>query len=131
MTAKLGQLAKAFVVLLCLISWLEITNHCALASLASTPHEAESCCTKSEKKQPASTACCQTLQTTEQASISVPLQSVVPLPDVMFSFIDLILPVADETLAGRIHMGDPPGVRLASCLDLERCHPAFAPPYFS
>jgi hypothetical protein len=134
MGSKLGHLTKVFVVILCLIGWLEVTNHCALASLRAETAKPETCCAPQETSSvPDSrfSVCCQTLQALEQAPVQAPAFLVAALPDPLSLPQLFVRPALREAATGGIHMGDPPPRAVASCVILSRCHPAFAPPFVS
>jgi len=130
MASRLRHFARSLVVLLCLMSWLAIFNHCALAAIIPAPVDAHTCCEKSgEKSSPeTSVICCKTLSSIQQADFSVPTQTTVALDTPALEFVDLLsrMPVVQVPL--ELEMTDPPGNKTAGRLDLERCHPALAPP---
>jgi len=133
MISRLGHFTKTFVVLLSLLAWFDMSNHCALASLRADSTQLETCCAQSEKNQPAQgtlMVCCQKLQTTEQASLSVPPIPVSSLAEALLTHLTFIVPLSDDQPIDGIHLGAPPAKRTVASIDLQRCHPAFAPPLF-
>lgn len=125
-----APLAKAFVVLLCLVSWFVVSNHCALAALAKAPVHAEGCCAKKAPSEKDSTVCCKTLQTTESVAFTLATPLLVAVAESNLTPLSFFpLPAGGECLSA-IRVADPPSVG-ATVLDAKRCHPAFAPPRFS
>ena len=130
MNTKPGQLAKALVVLLCLVSWFTVSNHCALAALQKAPVHDSGCCHKKLGPEKKSTVCCKTLQITEPGAFSLATPMLVAVAESNLTPLTFLsLPISSEDIAA-VQMADPPA-RCANVLDAKRCHPAFAPPQLS
>jgi hypothetical protein len=130
-THRAPSWTRIFVVVVCLLAWLEMSNHCALAALQH--RKVESCCHRAEKKDASkdSMVCCQKLQTTEQVKLTVPALPVLSLAEGFLTLFSIALPVADDEFISSLHAGASPPAVLVSRLDAQRGHPAFAPPSLS
>jgi len=99
--------------------------------LANVAHSAaaSSCCEETQAScADAQMICCQVLQTVLQSKIQVPTADWEFALTFLSLLSDEFLPLASEESRSQIRIGDPPCVSSPFLVDLERSHPAIAPP---
>ena len=84
MHIAISQLFRVALVLLSLLAWFTVSNHCALAALRTAPR-AHVCCEEKSAPAPAdqpaeNTPCCKTLRATVNPVVTLAPPQVVPAP---------------------------------------------------
>lgn len=128
---RVARLFRCLVVLPLLCSWLAISNHCALAAVATAPEASSADCpfhSQPKKKQPVVKECCKTLR-----AVLAKTGKDWARDDARFLTLDLtiscaFIPVETHNLVPLLLDTGPPGARTFAELILQRSLLALAPP---